>query len=102
MQQKEPVTLAQLAAIFADEVSPLLDEAVEPEAEQIELEGLAPEADSPVAIPEPSASGSENGKPLRKSRPSQWKPARRRKEGSSPARPPGPAIPAAGAQRTDR
>jgi segregation and condensation protein B len=58
---EEPVTLAQLAAIFADEVSPLLDEAVEPEAEQIELEGLAPEADSPVAIPEPSASGSENG-----------------------------------------
>ena len=58
---EEPVTLAQLAAIFADEVSPLLDEAAEPEAEQIELEGLAPEADAPVAIPEPSGAASENG-----------------------------------------
>jgi segregation and condensation protein B len=49
---EEPVTLAQLAIIFADEVAPLLNEAAEPEAEQIALEGLAAEADAP---------GSENG-----------------------------------------
>jgi segregation and condensation protein B len=49
---EEPVTLAQLAVIFADEVAPLLNEAAEPEAEQIALEGLAAEADAP---------GSENG-----------------------------------------
>ncbi len=40
---EEPVTLAQLAVIFADEVLPLLDQAAEPEAEQIALTGLAPE-----------------------------------------------------------
>jgi segregation and condensation protein B len=42
---EEPVTLAQLATIFAAEVSPELTEApVEPATEQIALEGLAPEA----------------------------------------------------------
>ena len=58
---EEPVTLAQLAVIFADEVAPLLNEAVEPEAEQIALEGLAAEADAPAATPEPASPGSENG-----------------------------------------
>ncbi len=56
---EEPVTLAQLAVIFAEDVAPLLNEAAEPEAEQIALEGLAPEADTPAATPEPSRS--ENG-----------------------------------------
>jgi len=42
---EEPVTLAQLAAIFAAEVSPGLTEIpAEPATEQIALEGLAPEA----------------------------------------------------------
>ena len=41
---EEPVTLAQLAAIFAEEVSPELDEAAEPATEQIALDGLAAEA----------------------------------------------------------
>jgi segregation and condensation protein B len=58
---EEPVTLAQLAVIFADEVAPLLNEAAEPEAEQIELEGLAAEADAPAPTPEPASPGSENG-----------------------------------------
>ncbi len=58
---EEPVTLAQLAVIFADEVAPLLSEASEPEAEQIELEGLAVDADAPAATPEPTSSGSANG-----------------------------------------
>ncbi len=48
---EEPVTLAQLAVIFADEVAPLLNEAAEPEAEQIALEGLTAEADAPAADP---------------------------------------------------
>jgi segregation and condensation protein B len=58
---EEPVTLAQLAVIFADEVAPLLNEAAEPEAEQIALEGLPAEADAPAATPEPASPGSENG-----------------------------------------
>jgi segregation and condensation protein B len=58
---EEPVTLAQLAVIFADEVLPLLNQAAEPEAEQIALEGLAAEADAPAAAPEPADSGAENG-----------------------------------------
>ena len=42
---EEPVTLAQLAAIFAAEVTPELTEAhAEPATEQVALEGLAPEA----------------------------------------------------------
>jgi segregation and condensation protein B len=60
---EEPVTLAQLAAIFADEVLPLLDQAAElpaePEAEQIALTGLAPEESEQVAASEPPASRSE-------------------------------------------
>jgi segregation and condensation protein B len=58
---EEPVTLAALAVIFADEVAPLLNESAEPEAEQIALEGLTAEADAPAATPEPASSGSENG-----------------------------------------
>jgi segregation and condensation protein B len=53
---EEPVTLAQLAVIFADEVLPLLDQAAEPagepEAEQIALTGLAEESEG-AAVPEP-------------------------------------------------
>jgi segregation and condensation protein B len=52
---EEPVTLAQLAAIFADEVLPVLDQTAEPEAEQIALTGLAPEASDQAANPEPAA-----------------------------------------------
>ena len=58
---EEPVTLAQLAVIFADEVAPLLNEAAEPEAEQIALEGLAAETDAPAAALEPASPSSENG-----------------------------------------
>jgi segregation and condensation protein B len=50
---EEPVTLAQLAVIFADEVLPVLDQTAEPEAEQIALTGLAPEAGDQAATPEP-------------------------------------------------
>jgi segregation and condensation protein B len=53
---EEPVTLALLAVIFADEVLPVLDQAAEPEAEQIALTGLAPEASDQVATPEPPTS----------------------------------------------
>jgi segregation and condensation protein B len=57
---EEPVTLAQLAVIFADEVLPLLDQAAEPpaepDAEQIALTGLAPEENEQAATPEPPAS----------------------------------------------
>jgi segregation and condensation protein B len=53
---EEPVTLAQLAAIFADEVLPVLDQTAEPEAEQIALTGLAPEASDQAATPEPPTS----------------------------------------------
>jgi segregation and condensation protein B len=58
---EEPVTLAQLAVIFADEVGPSLNEAAAPEAEQIALEGLATEADAPAEAREPASSNSENG-----------------------------------------
>src|SRR5271155_998841 len=44
---EEPVTLAQLAAIFADEVLPESGEAAEPEAEQIALTGLSSETVAP-------------------------------------------------------
>jgi segregation and condensation protein B len=54
---EEPVTLAQLAAIFADEVSPLLNDTPEPEAEQIELAGLDPEAIASAEPAETSISG---------------------------------------------
>jgi segregation and condensation protein B len=60
---EEPVTLAQLAAIFAAEVTPELTEApAEPAAEQVALEGLAPEAaaeDAPAV--EGDASAVEDG-----------------------------------------
>jgi segregation and condensation protein B len=53
---EEPVTLALLAVMFADEVLPLLDQAaeqtVEPEAEQIALTGLASEENEQAATPE--------------------------------------------------
>ncbi len=60
---EEPVTLAQLATIFADEVTQGLEETPAPEAEsgseQIALEGLAPEAEV-VSETEPVAEvGSE-------------------------------------------
>jgi segregation and condensation protein B len=53
---EEPVTLAQLAVIFADEVSPVLDQAAEPEAEQIALTGLASEESDQAAAPKPPTS----------------------------------------------
>src|SRR5438270_6826532 len=57
---EEPVTLAQLAVIFADEVSPLLDQAAdtaaaETGAEQIALTGLAPEENEQAPASEPLA-----------------------------------------------
>jgi segregation and condensation protein B len=58
---EEPVTLAQLAVIFADEVAPLLNQASEPEAEQIALEGLTAETDAPAVTPDPASPGTENG-----------------------------------------
>ena len=64
---EEPVTLAALAVIFAEEVAPLLNESAEPEAEQIALEGLTAEADAPAASPEPASSGAENGAPAEES-----------------------------------
>jgi segregation and condensation protein B len=51
---EEPVTLAQLATIFAAEVSLGLPEAPEPAMEQIPLEGLAPET---VAEEAPTVEG---------------------------------------------
>jgi segregation and condensation protein B len=51
---EEPVTLAQLATIFAAEVSLGLPEAPEPGTEQIPLEGLAPET---VAEEAPTVEG---------------------------------------------
>src|SRR5882724_11523713 len=65
---EEPVTLAQLAVILADEVTPLLNEAAEPEAEQIALEGLGAEAEAPAAAPESARAGAENGAPSEESR----------------------------------
>jgi segregation and condensation protein B len=53
---EEPVTLALLATIFADEVLPVLDQAAELEAEQIVLTGLAPEASDQAAEPPTSES----------------------------------------------
>ncbi len=49
---EEPVTLAQLAAIFAEEVLPETGEVAEPEAEQIALAGLSPEAETEAATTE--------------------------------------------------
>jgi segregation and condensation protein B len=57
---EEPVTLAQLAVIFADEVLPVLDQAAEPEAEQIALTGLAPEENQQAATSEPPTPESED------------------------------------------
>jgi segregation and condensation protein B len=57
---EEPVTLAQLAAIFADEVLPVLDEPAGPGIEQIAPTGLASEAVAQAATPEPPTSDSEN------------------------------------------
>jgi segregation and condensation protein B len=58
---EEPVTLAQLAVIFADEILPPLDQAAEPagepEAEQIAPTGLAEESEG-AATPEPPTSTS--------------------------------------------
>jgi segregation and condensation protein B len=47
---EEPVTLAQLAVIFADEVLPASEEVSEPEPEQIALAGLSPETEAPSEI----------------------------------------------------
>jgi segregation and condensation protein B len=47
---EEPVTLAQLAAIFADEVLPGPGEEAEPVAEQIPLAGITPESDVPESV----------------------------------------------------
>jgi segregation and condensation protein B len=52
---EEPVTLAQLAAIFSEEVLPGLGEEAEPGTEQIALVGLTPE----TAAPAPEAPESE-------------------------------------------
>ena len=49
---EEPVTLAQLAAIFVEEVLPETGEAAEPEAEQIALAGVSPEAETEAATAE--------------------------------------------------
>src|SRR5579863_5089647 len=57
---EEPVTLAQLSVIFADEVLPLLNQAAEPEAEQATLAGLAPEESEQAAAPEPPTSESSS------------------------------------------
>jgi len=61
---EEPVTLAQLAAIFADEVSPLLNDPPEPEAEQIELAGLDTGLDTEVIAPEAIASSEPAETPI--------------------------------------
>jgi segregation and condensation protein B len=52
---EEPVTLAQLAALFAEEVLPGLDEAASQEAEQIELAGLSPDEEAAPTLAAPSA-----------------------------------------------
>jgi segregation and condensation protein B len=49
---EEPVTLAQLTAIFSEEVLQGLGEEAEPGTEQIALVGSTPEAAGPVATPE--------------------------------------------------
>jgi segregation and condensation protein B len=56
---EEPVTLAQLAAIFADEVLPETGEAAEPEAEQIALAGLSPETETEDATAEAATTEGE-------------------------------------------
>jgi segregation and condensation protein B len=57
---EEPVTLAQLAAIFADEVLPGLDEAAASQAEPIVVAEPSPETAAPDATPEsPIASAEE-------------------------------------------
>jgi segregation and condensation protein B len=58
---EEPVTLAQLAAIFADEVLPGLEEAAEPQPEQIALAGLSPETDAPPEVNVPSETAQDAG-----------------------------------------
>jgi segregation and condensation protein B len=58
---EEPVTLAQLAAIFADEVLPGLEEAAEPQREQIGLAGLSPETDAPPEVNVPSETAQDAG-----------------------------------------
>ena len=61
---EEPVTLAQLAALFAEEVLPGLDEAASQEAEQIGLTGFS--ADEEAA---PTRSGlAKRRRPLPRSR----------------------------------
>ena len=52
---EEPVTLAQLAAIFAEEVLPGLGETASQEAEQIGVAGLSPDEEAAPALAEPSA-----------------------------------------------
>jgi segregation and condensation protein B len=54
---EEPVTLGQLAAIFADEVLPGLEAAAEQGPEQIELVGLSPESG---IVPENASSTPED------------------------------------------
>ena len=59
---EEPVTLAQLAAIFAAEVLPLVHEAAaEPATEQMPLEGLAPEPRAEGAPAVEDALAAEDG-----------------------------------------
>jgi segregation and condensation protein B len=60
---EEPVTLAQLAAIFAHEVLPGLEEAAEPGPEQIDLAGLSPETDAP-STPENASSTTDDAPPV--------------------------------------
>jgi segregation and condensation protein B len=57
---EEPVTLSQLASIFAEEVLPGLEEPAESEAEQIASVDLSPEPSAQAANPEPTTSESED------------------------------------------
>jgi segregation and condensation protein B len=52
---EEPVTLAQLAAIFAEEVLQGLGETASQEAEQIGMAGLPPDEEAAPTLAEPSA-----------------------------------------------
>ncbi len=52
---EEPVTLAQLAALFAEEVLPGLDEAASQEAEQIGLTGFSPDEEAAPTLAAASA-----------------------------------------------
>ncbi len=56
---EEPVTLAQLAAIFAEEVLPETGDAAEPEAEQIALAGFSAEAETEAVTTEAEAEGAQ-------------------------------------------